>query len=309
VDGAATGGRTAEQHPGEVAMTDRDARRGGADSALAAQAALDALTAQQAALITLPDRSSAMRAIGERTRQRSGLDVALVGQLEPGDRLVLRHGAGTLTSSLCDLVVPSGLGLGGRVLASGRPSWVSDYVSSPTITHDFDGQVTAERIRGLLAVPVTVDGRVVAVLYAGCRDRTAFGDDAIDELLDVADEAALALDVCRRVEGHTEAALTADRQRLSVALHDSVGAMLFGIGAQVRDLRSVPGAGPDLLDRLGSIETQISAAASALRESLAALSPSRSCPPRWSGRGCSTSRSTPGPARCWSACPGPGAGW
>jgi signal transduction histidine kinase len=222
------------------------------DAAMAAQQALDALTAQQAELITLLDRSSALRAVGERTRDRAGVDVALVGQLEPNNRLVLRHTAGTRTPCLSDLVVPSGLGLGGQVLATGRPAWVHDYVTSPTITHHFE---------------------VVAVLYAGARTSAWFGDTAIDIVLDVAAEASRALEVCRRVEGHTSAALTADRQRLSVALHDSVGAMLFGIGAEVRDLRSAAGGNVQLARRLRAIETQVSAAASALRESLAALSP------------------------------------
>jgi signal transduction histidine kinase len=150
---------------------------------------------------------------------------------------------------------------------------VRDYASAPTITHHFDARIAAEGIQGLFAAPVFVDGRVAAVLYAGARSPEGFGDATLGVLLDIARETSRALEVCRQVESHTSAVLTADRQRVSVALHDSVGALLFGIGAEVRDLRTADGVNPELERRLRRIEAQVSAAASALRESLESLAP------------------------------------
>jgi signal transduction histidine kinase len=61
---------------------------------------------------------------------------------------------------------------------------------------------------------------------------------------------------------------------MQASLHDSVGAMLFSIGAQVRDLRTTLPDNPVLRTRLGRLESEVSAASSALRESLLALSAS-----------------------------------
>ena len=71
-----------------------------------------------------------------------------------------------------------------------------------------------------------------------------------------------------------DTAVAAERQRMQASLHDSVGAMLFSIGAQVRDLRSALPDNPLLLSRLGRLESEVSAASSALREALLALSES-----------------------------------
>ena len=68
---------------------------------------------------------------------------------------------------------------------------------------------------------------------------------------------------------------------MQAALHDSVGAMLFSIGAQVRDLRTTLPDNPILRSRLGRLESDISAASLALREALLALaesSPERALP-------------------------------
>ena len=238
-----------------------------------AQQALDQLTREQVELLTLMDRTSAFRAISDRVRSRLGADFAMVGTFS-GETMQLRHLSGHRTPTLDGLLVPDGAGLGGRVLAEGGPAWVSDYISNPTITHDFDEPVAAEELKAMLAAPVLVGGEVVGVLYASMRHQGLFGDQAIDELMTLAQETARAMDVFGRVEAHTDAAITAERQRASVALHDSVGAILFGIGAQVRNLQADRDVPAHLSDRLTSIEDQVSAAASALRESLRALAPS-----------------------------------
>lgn len=242
------------------------------DAALVAQETLDRLTAEQASLLTLMDRGHALRAVSERVRGRLGVAFSMVGSFV-GETMQLGHLSGNRTPLLDGLDVPVGIGLGGQVLRTDRPGQVTDYLTSISITHEFDEPVGAESLHAMLAVPVHVAGRTAGVLYAALRDRHPFGDAAVDDLVSLAGEASLAMDVFDRVEGHTRAAVTAERHRTSVALHDSVGAMLFGIGAQVRDLQGLDDVSPVLLGRLTTIEQQVSAAASALRESLRALSP------------------------------------
>ncbi|CAA9396987.1 MAG: hypothetical protein AVDCRST_MAG66-1227, partial [uncultured Pseudonocardia sp.] len=112
------------------------------------------------------------------------------------------------------------------------------------------------------------------VAYAALRGEGTFGDDALDAVRDVARQAARALRLADRAEAGRTAAVSAERERMQASLHDSVGAMLFSIGAQVRDLRTTLPDNPVLRTRLGRLESDVSAASLALRESLLALSAS-----------------------------------
>src|SRR5439155_16526723 len=103
------------------------------------------------------------------------------------------------------------------------------------------------------------------------RESVQLGDTVLHRIEDVAEPAATALHLAQRAEGQTEAALLAERQRIAIALHDSVGAMLFSIGAEVRDLQSTACADPELLAKLRGVEARIADTAAAFRESLAVL--------------------------------------
>jgi signal transduction histidine kinase len=71
--------------------------------------------------------------------------------------------------------------------------------------------------------------------------------------------------------GGVEVAVHEERQRLAEQLHDTVGAMLFTIGAGVRRLGVDLSDDPDLLARLKVIERQTVEATAMFRESLQAL--------------------------------------
>src|SRR5699024_7765937 len=92
-------------------------------------------------------------------RQRTGADIAFGGRVVDS-RLSLSQFRDALTWRLVGLRVAPGLGLGGAVLASGRPGRVSDYENATSITHDYDDPVLDEGLRGVLASPVVVRGRV-----------------------------------------------------------------------------------------------------------------------------------------------------
>lgn len=84
-------------------------------------------------------------------------------------------------------------------------------------------------------------------------------------------EAALALELSRRAEDMAAIAIEEERNRIALVLHDSVGSLLFAIGAAAGDLSSEADPGP-LQARLTFIHQQATMAAAALREALRTLS-------------------------------------
>lgn len=258
--------------PGERAAADRVSEQ---------EHLLGTLLAERDGLLSVLDRVLALHGAARLIRDAAGADAGFVADAdgtEGAGQAVIRWLAGNRTDALQDLVVPVGQGVGGQVMASGLPVRVSDYVTSSSITHQFDLPVRREALGAMLAVPI-LDGaagasRPVAIAYAALRGPGEFGDSAVDAVQRIAADAARAIRLAERAEAGRYTAVAAERQRMQASLHDSVGAMLFSIGAQVRDLRTTVPDNPLLRTRLGRLETDVSAASLALREALLALSES-----------------------------------
>ncbi|WP_338051890.1 GAF domain-containing sensor histidine kinase [Pseudonocardia acidicola] len=260
-------------------------RRAAVERALEQQHLLDTLLTEQDGLLSVLDRVLALSGTARLIRDAAGADAGFVADIEDPGTAVIRWLAGNRTDALQDIAVPVGQGVGGRVLASGESVRVRDYVSASSITHQFDWVIRQEAMAAMLAVPIIgerPDGTAtVAVGYAALRGPGEFGDRAVDAVTDVAVEAARALRLAEQAEAGRQTAVAAERRRMQASLHDSVGAMLFSIGAQVRDLRSTLVDNPLLRARLGRLEADVSAASQALREALLALSeftPERALP-------------------------------
>ena len=258
-------------------------KRAAAERAAEQDHLLSTLLAERDGLLAVLDRVLALQGTARLIRDAAGADAGFVADVDDSSQAVIRWLAGNRTNSLQDLAVPIGQGIGGRVTALGQPVRVSDYVSARSITHQFDGVVSREAMSAMLAVPIlrpageTGSGgapTVVAVAYAALRGPGEFGDDAVRAVQGVAAHASRALRLAEVAALGRDTAVAAERQRMQASLHDSVGAMLFSIGAQVRDLRSALPDNPLLLSRLGRLESEVSAASSALREALLALSES-----------------------------------
>jgi LuxR family transcriptional regulator, regulator of acetate metabolism len=150
----------------------------------------------------MPETVDLPAALG-RVRRSTGLPVAFGGQVGTRRHLRLTDFAGTATLALHGLLVGAGNGLGGRVVATARPGRVEDYAADPRISHEYDAPVCAEGLRGIAAVPVTVGGDVVAVLYAGTREPIAVGVRALDSITQIAltlsTEITVRREVARRV--------------------------------------------------------------------------------------------------------------
>lgn len=237
-------------------------------------AVLGELLREREKLLGTLDRVAALHGTARLIRETVGAKAGFVGELTGPGLAVIRWMSGNRTDALQDLEVSTGQGVGGRVLALGRPVRVTDYVSAPTITHHFDAQVRGEGLAALLAVPIVARGETVAIAYAAMREPADFGDDAVRRMEEVACQAGAALHLAKVAETDRTAAVAGERLRMQSALHDSVGALLFSIGVQVRDLHEDFHGNPGLEARLRRLEGDVSAAAGALRESLLALSES-----------------------------------
>ncbi|HET6772724.1 MAG TPA: GAF domain-containing protein [Acidimicrobiales bacterium] len=224
-----------------------------------------------AQVLSLLDRRTAFRAILDRLPGDIGVDVAWIGEVDPSGDIVLGHAVRTRTDAVDGLVVPPGVGLGGLVMQTGRPAWVADYPSASDLSRQFSRQAEREGVRGMIAVPLVHGGRPLGVLYAADRAETHYGDLAVTALQAAAARAANAAVVAERARHSAEVAVLEERRRLAMQLHDTVGAMLFTIGAGVRSLGDDLARQPDLQARLETIERQAAEAAAVFRESLDAL--------------------------------------
>jgi signal transduction histidine kinase len=230
------------------------------------------LTEGYSQILALLDGSTAMRQIVDKVPASSGVDIAWVGEPDDADQIVLRHTVNTRTHAVNGLIVPAGCGLGGQVLQRRRPLWVSDYQRAESITHHFNPQVAAEGVGAMIAVPMIYEDRLLGVLYGANRFEAPFGDRVINVLEQAASRAAAAAVVAEHAKHAAEVAVHEERRRVAIELHDTVGAMLFTIGAGIRTLADELPSEHSLQTKLSDIEQQAVEAAAALRGSLHALS-------------------------------------
>jgi signal transduction histidine kinase len=223
-----------------------------------------------ATVLSLLDRRTAFRSVLASLPDAIGIDAAWIGELDEAGNMVLGHAVQTRTDAVDGLVVPPGIGLGGRVIQSRRPEWVPNYPVSAHLS-PFTAQADREGVKGMVAVPIVHAGRVLGVLYGANREETTYGDSAVGVLESAARRAADAAVVEERARHSAEVAVHEERRRLALQLHDTVGAMLFTIGAGVRRLSDCVEHDPALRAQLDAIERQASEATAVFRESLQAL--------------------------------------
>jgi signal transduction histidine kinase len=235
----------------------------------------DGLDRESALTLALLDRNAAIRRVVANTAEALDVEVAFAA-LVVDDLDTLQVVATAGTWSLGDLVIPAGRGLGGRVALLRHPIAVDDYAAAPEITHDFDVQVAQEGIRALAAAPITHGHLFLGVLYGGSREPGALGRGHVQHLARLARQAGLALGVADRAQDMADVAVHEERRRVALALHDSLGATLFSIGAAVRTLRADVGPDGQLAERLAYIEEQTALASATVRRTLLALSTSPS---------------------------------
>ena len=255
---------------GRPARTSTRGEPGRGPSAL--QAGLSELDAQYAGILGLLDRAAVARRTVAAVPRLTGADLAWLGEPIAEDRMVLQHAVNSTAGLVDGVVVPAGAGLGGKVFATRRPLWVSDYCRCEDISAHFKTRAGAEGIKAMIAVPVIAGDRLIGVLYGANRRDAAFGDRDARAFQQIADRMAVAQHAADRARHAAEVAVHDERRRLALELHDTVGATLFTVGAGIRQLGAEPGLDDRVRSRLAYLEEQAIEAAATLRRSLRVLS-------------------------------------
>lgn len=136
-----------------------------------------------------PKDSDAVLGALRRVRQESGLPMVFAGVAD-GETAQLTRFIGARTNSMQGLAVAKGRGLGGHVMASGRPATVRDYHDCSSITRDYAHAVEQEGLRAIISVPVMVSGVARTILYGSTRVATQLGDQVARTFTSVASELA-----------------------------------------------------------------------------------------------------------------------
>ncbi|HEV2347688.1 MAG TPA: GAF domain-containing protein [Actinocrinis sp.] len=223
-----------------------------ADAAVLSRA-LAGLDDERAAVFALLDPGAATAHFAAKIPELGGVDMGWVGRAESLDHLVLSHVVNAATDNVSGLVVPRGAGLGGMVMKTGRPAWVSDYCTDPGITHEFSSQARAEGVKGMIAVPIIGPDGVLGVLYGANRYESEFGDRTVDALNDLAAHTAAASLLAERARHAAEVAVYEERRRLALELHDTVGATLFTLRAGIDRIAGQQHLDESTRDRLAAL--------------------------------------------------------
>ncbi len=165
------------------------------------QRELASLYATAKSLTALGELDDVLQSIVRHAHDLMGTDFTYLSLVEDG-RLSARAAEGTISAAFLSATIPSGVGLGGKVLATRRPQWVRNYAASTLIDHDanFDRLVVTEDLVALLGVPLVIRDEVVGALFAADRSERSFHPGEIALLSAFADHAAVALDNARLYE-------------------------------------------------------------------------------------------------------------
>lgn len=186
-----------------------------------------------------PKDSDAVLAALRKVRVDTGVPVVFAGESD-GETARLTRFIGTRTESMQGLAVAKGRGLGGHVMASGRPAAVRDYQDSSGITHDYQVAVGHEGLRAIISVPVMVSGAARTILYGSARVATQLGDQVAKTFVSVAAELASEFQVRDEVDRrlrmselavaeHSVGLETTDREQLRI-LHGELRAIAAELG-------------------------------------------------------------------------------
>jgi len=133
----------------------------------------------------------------DRAREFLQSDLSYVTLMDHERKTVhMKVASGNRHADFLRIVLPLGVGLGGRVARDRTPLAVPDYLNADTLDHDplTDAIVRREGIRAILGVPLIVRGNVLGVMFAAKREPYRFTDLDVTLLQSLADFSALALD-------------------------------------------------------------------------------------------------------------------
>jgi len=186
---------------------------------------LSSLYATARSLTALGGTDAVLDSIVRQAHELIGTDFTYLSLLGTDGELTLKASQGTISSTFNAARVPAGTGVGGRVIATGAPAWVANYLETRDVPHDetFDDLVLPEGMVALLGVPLLVGEEVIGVLFAADRTERPFEHDEVALLSAFADHAAVALNNARLYD-ESRAALK-QLQEAFVTIEEQVAVM------------------------------------------------------------------------------------
>ncbi|WP_018024771.1 acetate metabolism transcriptional regulator RamA [Corynebacterium ulceribovis] len=130
----------------------------------------------------IKEDEEAVKAALEALKNATGIPVAMYAAVIAEGRMQITTWMGLRTPELHNLVIETGAGVGGRVLATRRPVGVSDYTKAKVISHEFDQRIVGEGLHSVVAVPLFQGRTVRGVLYAGVHSPVRLGDKILEEV-------------------------------------------------------------------------------------------------------------------------------
>lgn len=167
------------------------------------EAELRALFDTASDLSKLRDLDEVLRSIVHRARMLLRADLSYLSlNDEAAGTTYMRVTDGSVSSLLPDLRIGHGEGLGGLVAQTAHPYASADYLTDPRFAHTgpIDEAVSAERMVGILGVPLMLGSKVIGVLFAANRRRREFSAEEVALLSSLADHAAIAIDNAQLLE-------------------------------------------------------------------------------------------------------------
>lgn len=226
------------------------------------EAELRALFDTASDLSKLRDLDAVLRSIVHRARMLLRVDLSYLSlNDEAAGTTYMRVTDGSVSSLLPRLRIGHGEGLGGLVAQTAHPYASADYLTDPRFAHtsSIDDAVSAERMVGILGVPLMLGSKVIGVLFAADRQRREFTAEEVALLSSLADHAAIAIDNAQLLEETRRAASTIsannDAMRRAEDAHDRLMELVLRGGdvAEVAgEVAAVLGGGLAVFDAAGA---------------------------------------------------------
>jgi two-component sensor histidine kinase len=135
-----------------------------------------------------------LQRVAEGAQELCHSERALIMLREPdGEALVSRYQMGFPQMPYADLHVEPRKGMGGHVVAIGRPLRTADYAADPRFSQDYVDYLRTDGRLAVLTVPIIIGPRVEGVLYVSNPTFRPFAASHEVVLLRLADQAATAI--------------------------------------------------------------------------------------------------------------------
>jgi PAS domain S-box-containing protein len=140
------------------------------------------------------DLDTVLQRVTEGARDLCRADLAEIALWDPGAcAMVFCYWAGVRSDQYRAVQVEPGKGLGGRVIATGRPFRTEDYASDLRFGRDYVAEAIEEGLVAQLAVPISTRDHLGGLLYVGRRSARPFTEQDEIILTRLADHAAVAI--------------------------------------------------------------------------------------------------------------------